>query len=136
MAPNSASLRMAKLEQEKHSQLRLLKVSIHIHLRIPLYTEFTYLSNRTYFCSERTAQEIFGHIAPEYSPQVALSILEIRGTSAHDLLSEPALQPVKISVASVGAAYQGLSLHNFTNKDELLSFIRRGQDLRFTRSTI
>lgn len=65
-----------------------------------------------------------------------MSILEIRGNGAYDLLSEPALQPVKIMVTGVSTEYQGLSVHSALEKPELLDLIKRGRELRFTRSTI
>lgn len=86
-------------------------------------------------CAEQLADELFEHPSPGYSVKATISILEIRGSSAYDLLSEPPLGPVKISVAGVGTTYQGLTVHDVTDKEELLAFIKRGRDLRMTRST-
>ncbi|KAF8320684.1 P-loop containing nucleoside triphosphate hydrolase protein [Clavulina sp. PMI_390] len=89
----------------------------------------------TTYIEERIAGELFEHVRPDHNVRVTISILELRGSNAYDLLSTPALQPIKISVAGVAASYQGLTLHEVSDKNELLRFIQLGRDLRFTRST-
>ncbi|KAI0060653.1 P-loop containing nucleoside triphosphate hydrolase protein [Artomyces pyxidatus] len=84
---------------------------------------------------ERVASEAFDHAMPDYVVNITLSILEIRGSASYDLLSEPALQPVKISAASGKAQYQGLSVHDVASKEALLNLVQKGKSLRLTRST-
>lgn len=100
-------------------------------VQLTLHTE----TSDSVVCLEQLAREIFECERPSNVLEATISILEIRGLAAFDLLSEPALSPVKISVAGVGASYQGLSTHTVKDSLELLALIRRGRDLRMTRST-
>jgi kinesin family member 2/24 len=66
---------------------------------------------------------------------VDLCAFEIRGSEAFDLLSDPALSPVKIMAASDNDT-SGLTTHPTTSTDELLTLVRKAGTLRTTRSTI
>jgi hypothetical protein len=66
---------------------------------------------------------------------VTLSAFEIRGTQAFDLLSEPALAPVKIMAAS-DDGIAGLSIHTTASAAETLALVHKAGALRTTRSTL
>ncbi|KAI0045821.1 P-loop containing nucleoside triphosphate hydrolase protein [Auriscalpium vulgare] len=84
---------------------------------------------------EQIASEIFDLTSPDCQLSIRLSILEIRGSASYDLLSEPALQPITIFAGSGSAQFQGLSVHEVSDKEALLRLIKMGRELRLTRST-
>ncbi|KAF8603649.1 P-loop containing nucleoside triphosphate hydrolase protein [Ceratobasidium sp. AG-I] len=85
---------------------------------------------------ERIGSTIFNALPQDEPPSVTISVFEIRGSNAYDLLSEPVLHPVKILSSGSDVIYSGVTTHSVRSPEELRQFVDSAKESRLTRSTV
>lgn len=86
---------------------------------------------------ERLADKFDTHLAETDGSVVSLSIFEIRGNRADDLLSDPPFATIKIQSSSGDLpGYPGLSSHMIQEPRDMKRLISMARESRLTRSTV
>lgn len=97
-------------------------------------------SGKTYTMTaieELVIQDVFAHdLVKSNTVHITLRILEIRGKTSYDLLSSPALEPVKLgSLASGQVDFSKFTAVHTEQQADMLEVLRKAKSSRLTRST-